>query len=368
MGVQPYTVSYEPLHIRAPVPADAEAVYQACQDPLIGAWTARVPVPFARLDAEEFLRDIVPAGWASGRELTWAIADPSTDTLLGIISLNGVDTGCPAVGYWLAAQARGRGVATQALAEVCRSGFERFGLAAIRWEALAGNEASLRTAERVGFRISGPVPKLLPQPGEWRDGWIGALSPSDRPLLGPDILTGESLTLRPFRGSDLGQLPALIDDAVLRWTGVPGRTPEELAPWLDALRRPNCPPVARYAITSCDGELLGALRLSIEALSGSVSVGWWLGPSGRGKGYAAQALRLAMPWAVSHGAERFSAGIFDGNTPSIRLAERLGMRCEGLRRAYWPPRVPGDPRRDTWLYSLVVGDPGWPPAEPAADG
>ena len=71
-------------------------------------------------------------------------------------------------------------------------------------------------------------------------------------------------------------------------------------------------------------------------------------------------MKLALAWAVRQGARRFAAGIFDGNAASIALAERLGMRPEGLRRAYWPPRKPGDPRRDTWLYALVPGDPGWP--------
>ena len=357
--MQAYTLATSPLHIRPWQPSDVEQLTAVCQDPLIQRWTAAVPIPYTRADAEFLVSELAPQGWAGGSELFWAIADPSADQLLGAISLrirhgNGGD-----VGYWLAPAGRGRGVATQAVAAVCREGF-RLGMQVVHWEAIAGNEASRRVAERVGFRVNGPVRRLLFQRGEWVDGWVGTLLPDDLPMPPPVELTDGVVTLRAPRGSDLAALPALVDEQVLAWTGVPGRSLAELEPWLDVARRPERPPAGRFAITDDAGQVHGFVRLSPEPMAGSTTVGWWIGPAARGKGYAYRGVRLALEWAVTQGAHRFAAGIFAGNEASIALAERLGMQPEGLRRDYWPPRKPGDPRRATWLYSLVPGDPGWP--------
>lgn len=363
--MQAYTLTTSPLQIRPWQHGDVEQLTAICQDPLIQRWTAAVPIPYTRADAEFLVSELAPQGWANGSELFWAIADPSTGELLGAISLrirhgNGGD-----VGYWLAPAARGHGVATHAVAEVCREGF-RLGMQVMHWEAMAGNEASRRVAERVGFQVTGPVRRLLFQRGAWVDGWVGTLLPDDLPTPAPVRLTDGVVTLRAPRGADLEALPDLVDEQVLAWTGVPGRSLQELGPWLDVARRPDRPPAARFAITDGSGQLHGFVRLSQEPIALSTTVGWWLGPPARGQGFAYRGVRLALEWAVSQGAHRFAAGIFDGNAASIALAERLGMQPEGLRRAYWPPRRPGDAHRDTWLYSLVPSDPGWPAAAAAS--
>ncbi|HEX4019388.1 MAG TPA: GNAT family N-acetyltransferase [Frankiaceae bacterium] len=360
IGVLPEAISDEPLQIRPLANTDIEPIFQACQDPEIPRWTVAIPSPYTHGDAEWFVTEYCPASWADGSECTWGIADPATAELLGVIGLRNLGDGCGEVGYWLATGGRGRGAATQAVALVSRFGFERLGYQAVRWQAIEGNEASRRVAERVGFRVSGPVRRLLNQRGLWRDAWIGTLLPTDEPPPAPIELTDGVVTLRAPRADDLAVLPDLVDDQVLAWTGVPGRTQEELGPWLDFIRRPNRPPAARFAIADGSGELLGFVRLSQEPYVDSTTIGWWIGPQARGKGLAYRAVRLAVDWAVSQGARRLAAGIFDGNASSIALSERIGMRSEGLRRAYWPARTPGDPYRDTWLYSLVPGDSGWP--------
>jgi RimJ/RimL family protein N-acetyltransferase len=360
IGVQPQAIADRPQRIRPLTSADIEPIYSACQDPLVQEWTLAIPVPYAHADAESFVTHICPLGWAEDRDYTWGIEEASTHEFLGVIGLRIQDDDCSEVGYWLAPGARGRGVMTQALSAVCEFATGRLGHDVVKWQAIVGNEASRRVAERVGFEVGPPVRGFLRRRGERVDGWTGTLLPTDTPRPRLPVLTDGVVSLRAPRGADLEILPDLVDDEVLKWTGVPGRSREDLQPWLDVIRRPDRPPAARFAITDAAGHLQGFLRLSSEPISESVTVGWWLGPAARGRGYASRAVRLALGWSAANGAHRFAAGIFDGNGASIALAERLGMQSEGLRRAYWPPRDPGDRRRDTWLYSLVPSDPGWP--------
>ena len=55
------------------------------------------------------------------------------------------------VGYWLSAQARGRGHATRAVRLICRWAFAALGLERVELLAATGNPASQRVAERCGF-------------------------------------------------------------------------------------------------------------------------------------------------------------------------------------------------------------------------
>ena len=175
-------------------------------------------------------------------------------------------------------------------------------------------------------------------------------------------LTDGVITLRRWRPADLPTLPALVDEAVLEWTTLPGRDPERLLRWVELNRRVRPAPEARFAIADSSDSAVGSLRVSFNAVTAAADFGWWLGPSARGRGHARRALQLAMPWAAAQGATRFLAEIYVGNAASVVLAERLGMQLEGRRRGHWPGRAPGDPRRDTWLYGLVPSDPGWPAA------
>jgi RimJ/RimL family protein N-acetyltransferase len=362
IGMQPLVITNELLLIRPLANADIEPIYQGCQDPDVQKWTVAIPVPYTRSDAEWFVRENAPDAWAQDRAYIWGIEDPDSRTLIGVIDLRPLGDGCSEVGYWLAPHARGRGAMTQALSAVCRFAFDELGNGAVRWNAIVGNGPSRRVAERVGFEISTPIRGLLNQRGTWVDGWMGTLLATDTPPPRPPELTDGVVTIRPPRAGDLASLPDLVDDEVLAWTGVPSRSPEELARWFEAIRHPGSPPAGRFAITGADDRPCGYLRLSLEQMSGSVSMGWWLGPSARGKGFAYRGVRLASAWAVMHGAHRLTASIFDGNRASMALAERLGMTREGMRRAYWPPRKAADPYRDTWLYGTVAGDPGWPVA------
>ena len=112
------------ITLRAKARADVDALTAACQDPEIPRWTLR-PLPYRRDDA---------LGWIAASELEldaglaldWLAVD-AEDRLLASIALMGIDRerGTAEIGYWVAREARGRGVATRAVRLVARLGGER---------------------------------------------------------------------------------------------------------------------------------------------------------------------------------------------------------------------------------------------------
>lgn len=90
--------------------------------------------------------------------------------------------------------------------------------------------------------------------------------------------------------------------------------------------------------------LVGAAGLSrVADLGGDVEVEWVFKAASRGKGYAKEAARAVLQYAFSHaGISRVCALIDPGNTASITIANRLGMRFDRVVRAY---------RRDLLRYT-----------------
>ena len=87
----------------------------------------------------------------------FAITDLASGSLLGNIALVITESErCWAeVMYWLAAPARGRGAATEAVRTMARWAFETLPIERIELLTDAGNDASQRVAERAGFAHRG---------------------------------------------------------------------------------------------------------------------------------------------------------------------------------------------------------------------
>ena len=133
--------------------ADIPSLAAACRDPEIARWTL-APEPYGERDARAYMLqrlDAVHAGVAA----PFAVVDATDDrVLLGSVSLLRLDwtDARGEVGYWLAAEARGRGHASRAVSLVCGWGARTLGLERIELLAATGNLPSQRVAERCGFR------------------------------------------------------------------------------------------------------------------------------------------------------------------------------------------------------------------------
>ncbi|MFE0653833.1 GNAT family N-acetyltransferase [Streptomyces sp. NPDC059534] len=182
--MDPITLTTDRLRLRSFVPEDAETVYAICQDPAIRRWTT-VPDPYRREDAAFFLNQLVPDGWREDREYVFAVEPLGGGPLLAAASLHDRGTGTWEVGYWLAAEARGQGYMTEAVRALAHWAFTGLGCVRLIWRAEVGNAGSRAVAERVGFVVEGVQRAGLPNKGTLRDGWVGALLPSDFGLPSP---------------------------------------------------------------------------------------------------------------------------------------------------------------------------------------
>lgn len=117
-----------------------------------------------------------------GEQLQFALVEPSDDELLlGGASVHDVemDQGRAAVGYWLAPEARGRGVATHAVRLLARWAFEDLGIARIALTCAPDNHASQRVAERCGFSREGVLRSHMPFKGGRRDTVVFGVLPGE---------------------------------------------------------------------------------------------------------------------------------------------------------------------------------------------
>jgi RimJ/RimL family protein N-acetyltransferase len=87
------------------------------------------------------------------------------------------DHGRAGFGYWTRKGARGREVASQALRLLTRWGAREHGLARLQLIVEPANTASIRVAEKAGFRRKGLLRSYIELKGTRRDVYLYALLP-----------------------------------------------------------------------------------------------------------------------------------------------------------------------------------------------
>jgi RimJ/RimL family protein N-acetyltransferase len=166
------------LVLRAPEDGDAAAIHTACQDPEIPRWIPVIPQPYTQESARDFVtwsRETFERG-----SYSFVIVDARTGELLGAIGM-GVNSLMKIghIGYWVAASARRRGIASSALRLLAGWALEQdFG----RVELITDpdNIASQRVAEKVGFGREGVMrAHTLHRDGRRRDAVLFSLLPGE---------------------------------------------------------------------------------------------------------------------------------------------------------------------------------------------
>ena len=347
--------------------SDIDDVLRYASDP---QWAAFYPRPYDRGVTEHMVARSVVTSWA--KEAVFAME--SEGRVVGLVSLE-VDSESKAaeLGYDLAKDMWGQGLATEAAAAVVDWGFREYGLARIFAEADARNGRSLRVMERLGMTREGLHRRDQIERGEreiaryalLRSKWSspggalpstvlpsGEYETTDRNQL-PELTTTR-LVLRRFRPSDIEDVYAFAADPEWnRYLGLPEpysrRDAEEFVARA-MLYDPQA--VSMWAIVH-EERCSGSIYLRGES-PGSATLGYSIARPLWGRGLMTEAASTV----VAHGFEdrglaRIYAFVIVGNDPSARVLEKVGMKREGILRSN--RLVHGD-RVDDLLYSILRED------------
>ncbi|MXW98104.1 MAG: GNAT family N-acetyltransferase [Acidimicrobiaceae bacterium] len=169
----------------------------------------------------------------------------------------------------------------------------------------------------------------------------GSAAPMVLPV--PD-LAGPTTQLRRWRVTDAPALAAAWRDPVIRdRLSVPEPADEaSAASWISQRERAWADGVSiDLAVTDPpSGTVIGEVGLSqLDPVRRAALVGWWIAEDWRGRGRAAEAVRLVVDWALAEGLlEAVMAEIAADNPASVAVARRAG-----LRRVHAPRKPSGQP-------------------------
>jgi RimJ/RimL family protein N-acetyltransferase len=161
-------------------------------------------------------------------------------------------------------------------------------------------------------------------------------------------LTTDRLLLRGFKDGDLDPYAAMHADAeVMRHIGT-GETIGRAEAWRSMAMHAGhwlLRGFGQWAVVErATGELVGRAGLYEPEGWPGLEVGWMLGRAHWGRGFATEAGAAAITFAFDELAlEKVISLIRPANSPSIRVAERLGERYERTEQLYG---------REVLVYSL----------------
>ncbi|MEQ9813581.1 MAG: GNAT family N-acetyltransferase [Azospirillaceae bacterium] len=127
---------------------DAAAIAEALQDWEVARWLARLPSPYTKSDALEWI-GVATRNWNQGRDYQFVVCDRAAGDLIGHMGLRLEGSGTAEFGYWFARQAWGRGFATEAARAVLDFGFRDLALDRIEALVIPENGRSVRVLEKL---------------------------------------------------------------------------------------------------------------------------------------------------------------------------------------------------------------------------
>jgi RimJ/RimL family protein N-acetyltransferase len=162
---------------------DLPGTIMAFADPSVQRFAWPSTSEYTQVDARDFFA-FQERARIEGEQLNFAFARPTGPAaVFGGGSVYAIDRerARAAVGYWLAPEARGRGVATHATLLMARWAFAELGTARLELTCGPDNEASQRVAQRCGFIREGVLRSHIPFKGQRRDTVIFSMLPDELP-------------------------------------------------------------------------------------------------------------------------------------------------------------------------------------------
>src|SRR5215210_5218903 len=156
----PESFETERLLIRSPLPGDGQELHAAVGES-IEELTPWMPWPKEHRTVEDSEASARRArvAFLQRSELRLHLYLKGTDTLVGSSGLQGIDWEVPKfeIGYWCRSGFTGRGYITEAVLGITAFAFDALGAKRVEIRCDSSNLASVRVAERAGFRLEGEL-------------------------------------------------------------------------------------------------------------------------------------------------------------------------------------------------------------------
>lgn len=174
--------------------------------------------------------------------------------------------------------------------------------------------------------------------------------------------TGERMRLRGMEPEDWEQLAAFEQEAEAQRNGERLMLPISAAAARKRIQDQSSRGPSRtedeyvLVIEALDsGDLVGAVGLTdCDRLNGTFHYGIHLGAAYQRRGYASEAVRLALSFMFGERRyHRCCAEVYAGNAASLALQHRLGFTAEGVQREH---AFQGGTYRDVHLFGLLAGE------------
>ncbi|WP_369217368.1 GNAT family N-acetyltransferase [Streptomyces flavofungini] len=175
--------------------------------------------------------------------------------------------------------------------------------------------------------------------------------------------------LRPLEPWQAEEFLAHMDrgrDYIGQYVGLPDVTADLVSTrrWLQVFADKAAADKGRLYGIWLDGRLVGGVMFrTFDAANGTCEAGCWLEPAASGRGLVTRAVRVLIDWAFEQrGMYRVEWYVASENLPSIRVAERLGMRRDGILRGN---DLYKGVRQDTEIWSVLAEE--WRTAAPGEE-
>ena len=369
---RPTELRTERLLLRPFSLSDIDAVLEYASDP---EWATYYPQPYDRGRAEY----VVAHAAQTSRDKGATFAVVHDGRVVGLVSLrvDPEDEDRKAeLGYDLARDMWGRGIAPEAASAVCDWGFREYGLAKVYTLADARNGRSLRLMEKLGMAREAVYRSDEVERGERVDGvcyavlrseWRGPGGPLEPATFPPgewnttdrhDIpkLTTSRLLLRPFAPGDVDDVFEYAQDpewAEFLLDSVPQPYTRRDAEQFIAGRMTAPRAGLSWAIV-VRGTGIGGIILTVDSKHETGQIDYALAKSHWGHGLMPEAASAVVDWAFrERRLAKISAEADTRNRRSWRVMEKIGMRREGVSRSRRRDPRPGHPRIDMAFYGLL---------------
>jgi RimJ/RimL family protein N-acetyltransferase len=144
----------------------------------------------------------------------------------------------------------------------------------------------------------------------------------------------ERLILRPLGSSDANTTHEYASDVEMNeyMLFLPNHTMEEkesFLRWVDSQWQKDLPQAYEFAIT-LDGKHIGAVAVSLDETRQQGELGWIINRNYHGRGYATEASKAAMDFAINDlKVKKIIATCDYRNKASIKVMEKIGLTFEG---------------------------------------